>query len=946
MADADKNARLGFEQVLLEELKEVECSRRARVDGAPGPCEEPGPGTGPAGDVYRKANDMKLAGLAFSGGGIRSATFNLGVLQGLARVGLLRTFDYLSTVSGGGYIGSWFAAWVKRERSFRAVEEQLGRECGSGVNYREPDAISFLRKYSNYLTPKMGMLTADTWALVAVYLRNLTLNLVTITALFLSVFLVPHLSVWYARVQTAPGSGHPRFLFYGGLLFLAVGVFSISLNQAYWSVKQQRSSSGPSGPVDFPWYTRQVSILVFVVLPVMLSALSGGLWLWHASLHQAPLGFQHVRALVVSVFAGWLGGSIAAHLHANAKLSAGSLKDASTARLLAAAARETVRMVGARIKESVRPEPRLKIGTLLVCMAVSLLVGCGLFVLCSELFRTWTDEQSSIWYAMNFSAPFVLVVYMTIGTLLIGLMGRQLPDESREWWSRLGGWLIICSVSWTALSAISFFSLPVIAYATALVGSGWLASTVSGVLLGKSPATGGTGSKKWIELAAKALPYLFVVGLLMFLSFLTSSILVWTTKGWETFWSVLWLDKHGLDELVSANFLILNDTLDVRLAWMFMAGLGTALLLSWRIDVNQFSIHYLYRNRLMRGYLGASNRDRNSQPFTGFDPDDDASLSDLRSDRAAPEKGYHGPYPIINTALNLVGGKNLAWQTRKSESFFFGPLYSGYGALQQKDAAQEGCCYRPTDQCAKPDGMSLGTAMAISGAAASPNMGYHSSPALAFLLTVFNVRLGWWSGNPRYRSAWEQAGPTIGLWYMMKELFGFTDDESRFVYLSDGGHFENLGIYELVKRRCRFIIACDGGQDRDMKFDDLGNALRKIRVDLGVDITIDVSPLRDGKKHCVLGRIVYHGENGREEYGDLLYIKALLCGKEPADVLNYRSLHKEFPHQTTADQWFDEAQFESYRMLGLHTVLEICERWDGRDVESLVRRVEQYIEHA
>ena len=179
---------------------------------------------------------------------------------------------------------------------------------------------------------------------------------------------------------------------------------------------------------------------------------------------------------------------------------------------------------------------------------------------------------------------------------------------------------------------------------------------------------------------------------------------------------------------------------------------------------------------------------------------------------------------------------------------------------------------------------------------------------------------------------------------MLKELFGLTDDESGFVYLSDGGHFENLGLYELVKRRCRFIVACDAGQDEDMKFDDLGNALRKIRVDLGTDVTIDVGPLLDGKKHCALGRIIYHTGDGREEYGDLIYIKASLCGKEPADVRNYKALHKEFPHQTTADQWFDEDQFESYRMLGLHAILEISERWDGGDMEGLVKRVEQYIE--
>jgi hypothetical protein len=211
-------------------------------------------------------------------------------------------------------------------------------------------------------------------------------------------------------------------------------------------------------------------------------------------------------------------------------------------------------------------------------------------------------------------------------------------------------------------------------------------------------------------------------------------------------------------------------------------------------------------------------------------------------------------------------------------------------------------------------------------------------------MTVFNVRLGWWSGNPRNPDDWKKAGPTFGLLYMLKELFGLTDDKSAFVYLSDGGHFENLGIYEVVKRRCRLIIACDAGQDEKPTFDDLGNALRKIRVDLGVDIVMELAPIRERKKHCVLGKIIYRTDDGREEYGDLIYIKASLCGKEPADVANYKVLHKEFPHQTTADQWFGEDQFESYRMLGLHTILEMCERWDGGDMDALVKKVEQYIE--
>ena len=163
-----------FEQVLSAELAEVAVARKARLGDQAGSLEneECRTGDGSAGDAYQRACGMKLAGLAFSGGGIRSATFNLGVLQGLARMGLLPMFDYLSTVSGGGYIGSWFSAWIKRERSLDKVAGELRRQQVSGANYREPDPIAFLRKYSNYLTPKVGMLTEDTWALVILAARE------------------------------------------------------------------------------------------------------------------------------------------------------------------------------------------------------------------------------------------------------------------------------------------------------------------------------------------------------------------------------------------------------------------------------------------------------------------------------------------------------------------------------------------------------------------------------------------------------------------------------------------------------------------------------------------------------------------------------------------------------------------------------------------------------
>jgi hypothetical protein len=210
--------------------------------------------------------------------------------------------------------------------------------------------------------------------------------------------------------------------------------------------------------------------------------------------------------------------------------------------------------------------------------------------------------------------------------------------------------------------------------------------------------------------------------------------------------------------------------------------------------------------------------------------------------------------------------------------------------------------------------------MGISGAAASPLSGYHTKPALAALMTVFNVRLGQWLGNPAHADAWRSASPLFGGRCLLRELTGSADANARFVYLSDGGHFENLGVYELVRRRSKLIVACDAGCDPDYAFDDLANLIRKCRIDLGTDIDICVEKLRpkDGFKHTAchfaVGVISYPG--GGE--GVLLYIKASLTGEEPPDILNYAARHPAFPHDTTADQFFDEDQFETYRALGYH----------------------------
>jgi hypothetical protein len=448
-----------------------------------------------------------------------------------------------------------------------------------------------------------------------------------------------------------------------------------------------------------------------------------------------------------------------------------------------------------------------------------------------------------------------------------------------------------------------------------------------------------TVPQKWIALIA---PYVYIAGLAMLLSFFLYATSFWINgEPVERFTNIS--PRAIVRTLIYWNQLSIVSR-PLLLPITFCTMLALAWGLAWRFDVNEFSMHSFYRNRLVRCFLGASRAgQRNPNPFTGFDSEDEMRLSLLRVDPPVPKdliraaRPYHGPFPIFNTALNLVAGKELAWQDRKAASFVFTPLYCGYEfgketAYYQNHFANFG--YRPTEYYAEPDllGPGLGTSMATSGAAANPNMGYHSSPALSFLMALFNVRLGCWMGNPRHRTTWKLSSPSTGLAYLVNELLGGTNDTSRFVNLSDGGHFENLGIYELVRRHCMYIIVCDAEEDPPFSFPGLANAIRKSRADFGVDIRLDPDQLRpvlttginDGRSrtHCAVGDIVYSPQTT----GKLLYIKTSLTGDEPGDVLSYKLRYSAFPHQSTLNQFFDESQFESYRALGQHIAMAILQR--------------------
>ena len=224
--------------------------------------------------------------------------------------------------------------------------------------------------------------------------------------------------------------------------------------------------------------------------------------------------------------------------------------------------------------------------------------------------------------------------------------------------------------------------------------------------------------------------------------------------------------------------------------------------------------------------------------------------------------------------------------------------------------------------------MTLGRAITLSGAAVDPNMSFYQSSSLTAFLTIFNARLGQWMQNPRFPK-WKAEGPKFGD-RLVSELFGCTDDKDAYIHLSDGGHFENLGVYELIRRRCRYIIAVDAGEDTDASDDNLAQLTRLCRIDFGVRIELDTDPLEPVKPnvfsrtHVVVGRVHYEDVDSGQVPGIIVYIKISMTGDEPSDVLKYAKRDPRFPHQPTdLRQSFTDEQFESYRALGDHIARDV-----------------------
>jgi hypothetical protein len=831
--------------------------------------------------LVRILHRRKRSALCFSGGGIRSATFSLGVLQGLAKHSLplneeqvehprlLAEFDFLSTVSGGGYIGSWFSSWVKRS----GMDHVLRHLAYRPTRKVDPEAkpVLYLRDYTNYLNPRLGLFSGDTWTLVATTVRNILLNWFVLLPFVAAALLLP--------VLFTLGLRHPLPMNFNWLLWLgfACGVAGTG------SLLHNLPSFGNGRHTE-------KTITISCLLPLLIAAICFAVWwcwLPDAQARTLPrLDFALFGAAMH--FGGVLVAIAASKLAHSQNFAPGKFKP-------------------------------LRLGFACLASVLTGALGAWLVSLVARGMHPQTEE-SRVYFAC-FAVPLVLTTLMAVGVFSVGVSSKVTNDDDREWWSRAGALMLISTVAWLVFFC-KVLLLP--GWVLALSGKWQGALSALSAALGwyvtqagaRSDSRASEGPKSTAEspsLTDKLESWLLPVGALLFLLAVGFTLTM--------------TNRYLADRMH-------NSGVPFATGVLLVIEVALALLASYAVNVNKFSLHAMYRMRLIRAYLGASNTKRDPNPFTGFDQADNIPLQELSAEK---------PLHVLNQCLNLVSGKKLAWQQRKAESFTMTRLHAGSFRVGYQSSTTFG-------YGALPGGLTLGTAMAISGAAASPNMGYHSSPLAAIVMTLFNARMGWWLANPGEagRRFWDKDGPAFGIKPFLDEALGNTDDQNRYVYLSDGGHFENLAIFEMVLRRCKFIVAIDAGADDDYTKEDLGAAVRKIRIDLGIPIEfpwgmdIDRALGAEGKR-CALGKIRYDLIDEGAEAGEILYIKPVMIGNEPADVKNYGSASPKFPQEPTSDQWFNEAQFESYRSLGAFSIEEIVDEDGPLTVPDLFRRAARYL---
>ena len=941
--------------VLDDELAEIWLRRRRAVD-PDAPAEAPSEA---ALDEVRHS----LCGLALSGGGIRSATFSLGVLQALHQRGVLPVFDYLSTVSGGGFTGGWWAAWLCRQQraelfpAGEKIEPQRAPDYVAATAKNKEtrlhesslsaatDPIHHLRLFSNYLTPRRGLFSGDFWRAMAVVSRNLLTTWLVLVPIIFAAVLAGQIVLFALQGSAGDASSresiyrnHPFFVerptavppvkpLERGVVFASEQARTEYATRYEEYVRQKAEYDKAAQKHDRAWRGRLALAGQVIGVVWLIGFLMGTAWFF-------TLESEHgLRWLVFNVLALLVFVVLAASA-ASVSLGYAPWPTLAAAGEFVFSSRFLVLLVIALVPavsvwRAVRPGSREPV----------------------EVRRNHLVREHGRWLI----ALVLVTITITVswfGHEIVSYLGDQGRTTATDYVARTGGWLTavlaVLGAAFTAFKAapsggkepgakegpwattrIVFAATPPLFLFVLGVACAWAArhvlikaspnhpSALIGAIMAGTVVAGAivlveradywrTGARFHLARARQ-----LSVGVVIVLALLA------------------WLHWYAPPSWIAVDMAV--ALLGAVLAWVVTLG--------WMIDPNALSLHLLYRARLVRAYLGASNEIRKDQhaEITDAVAGDDIKLSDV--DTCA--RG--GPYLLVNTTLNLAGGRDLVTAQRSAAAFTFSRNYCG--------SARTG--YRPTTEYMS-DHLTLGTAVAVSGAAASPNMGSITpTSSQAMLLTLFNVRLGYWLPTPN-KEVWQSAQARLWPYYVLREFLSQTNDTATYCYLTDGGHFDNTGLYALVERGCRFIVVVDDGADPKPCFEDMGNAIRRCRIDFGAEICFNVDGFaraKDGmhaSRHFAVGTIRYSAAHARalrwkwDEEADppagvIVWLKPALTGDEPADVRQYALENFAFPQHPTADQWFGESQFESYRKLGQFTAEQVFSSLDSVELDELRR---------
>ncbi|MBK8847047.1 MAG: hypothetical protein IPO27_11050 [Bacteroidetes bacterium] len=368
---------------------------------------------------------------------------------------------------------------------------------------------------------------------------------------------------------------------------------------------------------------------------------------------------------------------------------------------------------------------------------------------------------------------------------------------------------------------------------------------------------------------------------------------------------------------------------------VFLVFIALTIMFGFFVNLNLIGPHYMWRNRLMEAFMPGSKAIYTNS-WKVAEEADKAMMENMCNENNPR------PYHIINTNAILANSPKVDYSGRGGDNFIISRLYCGSDATGWRETK--------SFQKDKTRGMTLASAMATSAAALNPNAGVSGEGVtrnvmVSILLSMLNLRLGYWTSNPAKETI--LGSPNFFNPGLTSEIFRFgLTENSTHLLLSDGGHYENLALYELIRRKLDLIVVSDGGADAMFNFDDLANAIEKVRVDFGARIyfrqgygTDQILPRTSGdslfqqkyeiSKHgYAIADIKY--SDGKK--GVLVYMKLAVIEGLSVDVYSYKGVNPTFPHESTSDQFFNEKQFEAYRELGYYVGWQMMESEDGMKI--------------